>query len=87
MQRYRLNNDDVEWQEVGGEIIALNVKSATYISVNPSGGVLWKAVSEGATREELVDLLKEQFGLDDERAGADVDNFLAGLAESDLLES
>lgn len=87
MDRYRLKQDDVEWRDVGDEIVALDVNSATYLSVNASGAVLWEAVSKGATRDELVERLVSHFGIGAELAGADVDAFLAGLAERGLLET
>ena len=87
MDRYRLNQDDVEWRDVGDEILALDVNTATYVSVNASGAVLWEAVAKGATKEELVQRLVDHFGIDAEQAGTDVDAFLAGLAERGLLTS
>ncbi len=87
MDRYRLKQDDVEWRDVGDEIVALDVNSATYLSVNASGAVLWEAVTKGATRDELVERLQDHFGIDAQVAAADVDAFVAGLAERGLLES
>ena len=87
MDRYRLNQDDVEWRDVGDEILALDVNTATYLSVNASGAVLWEAVTKGATKEELVERLVDHFGIGAEQAGTDVDAFLAGLAERGLLKS
>ena len=86
MERYRLKQDEVEWRETGDEIVALHVGTATYMSINPSGAVLWEAVTTGATRDELVKRLVDRFGIDAEQAGADVDGFVQGLAESGLLE-
>lgn len=86
MQRYRLKQDAVEWRDTGDEIVALDVGTATYLSVNPSGAVLWEAVTAGATREELVERLVERFDIDRDHAGADVDVFLVELGGRGLLE-
>ena len=86
MQRYRLKQDEVEWRDTGDEIVALDVGTATYLSVNPSGALLWEAVTAGATREELVERLVERFHIEREQAGPDVDAFLAELGERGLLE-
>jgi hypothetical protein len=86
MQQYRLKQDAVEWRDTGDEIVALDVGTATYLSVNPSGAVLWEAVTAGATREQLVERLVERFDIDREHAGADVDAFLVELGERGLLE-
>lgn len=41
---------------------------------------------QGATREELVRVLLDNFDVDPLRATADVDAFVADLNERDLLE-
>jgi len=82
----RLRADRVSWREIDDEIVAVNVATSTYVSANASGKVLWHALADGATREELVDALVATFGIDRTQAGGDVDRFLAELAENGLLE-
>lgn len=85
MERFRLNTDAVSWREVDGEVIALRHASSEYLTTNGSGAVVWKALSDGATRAELVELLVSVFGVEPDRAGADVDAFVAVLASNGLL--
>ena len=82
----RIRDGAVEWREVEDEIVALDVRSRTYIAVNRAGAALWPAIVRGADREELADRLVERFGVSTEQASADVDTFLAELREHDLLE-
>ena len=81
----RLRTDAVEWQEIDGEVVALHLESSMYLAVNPSGRVLWRRLADGATRSELIDALRAEFGLPAGRAEADVDAFLAGLRENEVL--
>ena len=37
----RLRTDAVEWREVEGEIVALDLRDEMYLGVNGSGAVLW----------------------------------------------
>ena len=82
----RLRSEDVEWREVEGEVVALDLRQNEYIGVNRAGAVVWNALVSGATREQLVALLVERFDLDRPRAMADADEFLQQLADRDLLE-
>ena len=84
-QRLRVRADALEWREVDGEIVALDLRTSLYLAINPSGTVLWPALVEGASREELIDLLSKEAGAPQETVAADVDGFLAELAEHDLL--
>ncbi len=83
----RLRPEAVDWREVEGQIVALDRGRSVYLAVNPSGTKLLPALVTGATREQLVQTLRKEFGLDPERAEADVDAFVATLSERELLES
>ena len=81
----RLRDTDLHWREIDGEIIALEARGSTYVAANGAGTLLWRALSEGATREALVDELVRAYGIEREQAGADTDRFLAQLDEQGLL--
>ena len=84
-QRLRIDPEKVEWREVEGEVVALDVGRSEYIAVNASGAILWSALVEGSTRDELVQALVAEFEVDEERAAADVDAFLESLSERGIL--
>lgn len=84
-EHLRLRPDVVAWREVDGEVIALGLESSTYFGTNSSGSLLWKRLAEGTTRAELVDALMATFGIEPERAQADVDAFVADLRTRGLL--
>lgn len=81
----RLRADDVEWREIDDEIVLLDGRQATYLSTNGSGTLLWRALAAGATREQLVTTLVDAYGIDERRATADADDFVAALSSQGLL--
>ena len=81
----RLRDADLHWREIDGEIIALEARGSTYVAANGSGTVLWRALSEGTTREALIDELVRIYDVGRERAEADTDTFLTQLDEQGLL--
>jgi hypothetical protein len=86
-ERFRLRRDELEWHELDGQVVALDGLSDQYLSVNPSGRLLWEALSEGATEPELVRALAATYRLDDSTAQRDVSRFLAGLRDLGVLET
>ena len=82
---FRLRDGELEWREVEGEIVALDLRESTYLSVNRTGTVLWPRLAAGATRDELLAALTASFDVDAEAAGRDVDAFLAALRARGLL--
>jgi hypothetical protein len=82
----RIRPGVVEWRQLEEEIVAVDTRQSTYMAVNRSGAVLWPALLEGATREELVDRLVGKYGVGQGDAERDVDVFIEALAQQDLLE-
>lgn len=81
----RLRDDALAWREVEGEVVALDLRTLNYLGVNQTGAVLWPALAEGTTRDELVQRLVAAFGIDEASAARDLDAFLASLAEHGFL--
>lgn len=81
----RLDRSRVEFTEVDGEIVALDVPNSSYFSVDGSGSVLWRLLCEGTTGERLRDELVSRYGIDAATADADVSAFLSQLDVQGLL--
>ena len=82
----KLREGAVEWREIEGEVVALDRKASEYVAVNRSGAALWPRLVVGASRDELVAALVARYGIDEARAGADVDAFVASLRGRELLD-
>jgi hypothetical protein len=85
-QILRLRRASLHWRDFDDEVIALEGRSGVYMATNPSGAVLWRALSDGATRPGLAAALVERFAIDPLRAQADVDAYLDLLRVRKLLE-
>jgi Coenzyme PQQ synthesis protein D (PqqD) len=86
MKELRLRTDLIDWREIAGELVALELKTATYLATNPSGVLLWQELVAGSTRAKLVERLVAEYEIDDGQAGIDVDRFLDELRERNLLD-
>jgi Coenzyme PQQ synthesis protein D (PqqD) len=83
--RLTLRDADLDWREVEGELIVLDLRESRYLAINRTGHALWGALVEGATRAELIDRLVDAFEVDRPRAATDVDAFTAELESRGLL--
>lgn len=81
----RLRKDALDWLTVDKEVVVLDGEKDLYLGTNQSGAILWRELSTGATRTQLVQLLVDAFEIDHETASSDTDAFLAALSERDLL--
>jgi Coenzyme PQQ synthesis protein D (PqqD) len=85
MTSLRLRTDALKWREIEGEVVAVDMRNSNYLSANESAVSLWRELSQGTTRERLVELIVEKYGVGAEQAGSDVDTFLADLEAQGLL--
>jgi len=81
----RLRKEALDWLTVDKEVVVLDGEKDLYLGTNPSGAMLWRALSTGTTRTELVQLLVDAFEIDHETAIRDTEAFLAALGERNLL--
>ncbi len=83
--RHQIDAHQVHWRRAGDELLVLHLPSSRYLQLNATAGVLWDAVVEGATTEELEALLRTTYEIDEAQASADVDAFLRSLRDGGLL--
>ena len=74
------------WREAGDEIIAIDDRLTTYVSTSGAGAMLWIQLTDGASPGELAERLVAAYGIERERARADVAVFLDELEGMGLLE-
>jgi hypothetical protein len=70
--------------EVGA--VLQNTQNGATFSINLVGARIWDHLTQGATKDEVVDLLCSQFAVAKADIYRDVDEFLTGLQEGGLIE-
>ena len=83
--RYKLRGEGLATQTLDDEVVVLDLKSSSYLLLNPTGATLWPLLTEGATLEALVGHLVNEFSVDLDVAGRDAAAFVADLERLGLL--
>lgn len=78
-------------REVAGEYIIVPTGKAALnfnglITVNDTGAFLWKQLQKGASKEDLIHAVTDEFETDEESAAADIEVFLEKIREEGILE-
>jgi hypothetical protein len=82
----KLRDNDLSWTPShGGDIVALDHRTAMYLSANRSAAVLWTLVAAGSTEAQLAAALTVEFGIDETTAVADAREFVGDLDKRGLL--
>lgn len=82
----KLRDGELSWRQVGDEVIVLDLRSNAYLSINETGTALWEMLVDGSTPATMAERLMSEFSVDEDRARADVEAFVAVLTERDLLQ-
>lgn len=91
MEKIYRQMPDVVTRKIAGEVFLVPVRGKLadlqqLFVLNRVGECVWEHLDGSRTREEMVTLIFDQFEVDEERAGADFDEFLARLREAGLVE-
>jgi hypothetical protein len=86
MDYVRARTDDLVWRVVDDTMVMLNLRTERYLSLNESGAELWPLIARGARRDELVEALRDRYGLSDEDASRDVKALVEQLQAAGLLD-
>lgn len=81
----RLRQEGLNWREIDGEVVVLDVGQSHYLNLNPTGSVLWLMLADGATEHQLVEKLVAEFDVGESTARDDVSAFVASCRENGLL--
>jgi len=73
--------------DLAGEVIILNLNSATYYGLDAVGASVWKLVQKPRTVRDICDAIVEEYEVDAERCESDVLPFLEALTEAGLVET
>ena len=63
--------------KTGDELVALDMRTSSYLGNNASGRLLWRRLAAGATAAELVALLRDAYRVDTDTAMRDAQAFLS----------
>jgi phosphoserine phosphatase len=85
--KIRVRTQNLSWRQVGDEVVILDLDDTVYLTLNPSGAILWEALAEGATETELVEKLTGAFGISEDQAHTDLEAFLDRCRQEKLLEN
>ena len=78
--------DTVFAQEVDGEMVLLDMNSENYFGLDAVGTDIWQSMQEKATLQEVLEVLLDQYEVEEEVLKKDLVSFVEKLEESGLVE-
>ncbi len=66
--------------------VLMNIEARAYHKLNETGTLVWRALEEGRSREEIIRELTTCYEVTPEEAGADLEQMLSNLEAHGLLQ-
>jgi hypothetical protein len=76
---------DVVAEPIGKELVILNLVSGLAFRLNETGRQVWELAQQDRTSAEIAEQLATAYGIDTDRARADVSGILARLVHDRLM--
>lgn len=87
---YKLK-DSYVLRQIAGEYLAVPISNdagddTNIVILNPVSQVIWNKLDAGASFDELLNLVTNEFDVSKEAASSDIKEFLDGLEQAGLLK-
>jgi len=84
-RRYETNGDDIAAKVIDGEAIIINLKTGAYYSLDGTGGEVWSLIEARRDVDEVVELVADRYGVDEDRCRSDIESLVEKLLEENLI--
>jgi hypothetical protein len=69
-----------------GDVVILSLKNGVYFGLNPVGARVWALIQKPILVKDLIALLLDEYQVDRQQCGRDLDSLLHDLAGNGLLQ-
>jgi hypothetical protein len=76
---------DVMFRAVGEEAVLLQLKSETYLGLDPVGARMWTLLTESESIESAYEALLGEYEVDGQQLRRDLEDFVGKLVDNELL--
>lgn len=81
---YIISSELIE-EKLDSYLYVYNINTASYYSFNDTGVIVWTALKDGLSKEEIVKKLMNTYGIDDKAIANDVEEIIGDLIEQGLI--
>ena len=78
---------DVVFSHIDDEVVMMNIETGEYYGLNAVASRIWEALENPITFDRLINLLMQEFDIDETTCHNDVARFLNQMAEKKLVNN
>ncbi len=77
---------NVAWRIIEGEAFLINLNDSMCHQINNVGSLIWQSIDGKRKLKEIVSIIVSEFEVDEEKAKADLIDFIKILQQKNLIE-
>jgi hypothetical protein len=78
-------SERVNWRDVKGETVVLNIESGVFYTLNEVGRFIWELIADGHNFESITSQITNRFEVSPEQSRDDAEKFITRLVEENVL--
>jgi hypothetical protein len=82
---YMINRPDVVSEEMGNEIVVINLESGCYYTLNETASIIWNLISNGFSNKKIINHIIENHKVAKKTFIKDIEDFLKLMIEEKLI--
>ncbi|MDP2939172.1 MAG: PqqD family protein [Candidatus Omnitrophota bacterium] len=85
-KRYKIDKDKITYRIIDAEAVILNLDNGYYYSLNETGTKIWKHINDGKNLSEILDSLKTEFQIPENKLKNDLFGLIKDLEKEELVK-
>lgn len=86
VQKYLIDDDEVEYRVIDGEAVILNLGNSCYYGLNKIGTKIWEFMNKKKNIGEILGMLKKEYpGVSEQQLKNDLSEFMKTLEKEKLV--
>jgi hypothetical protein len=85
MECYRINEPQVIQETFDDEVVIVNLETGNYYSLDQVGSSVWELIKQGASHEDIIDLISRQFEGDAAFIKDSINQLLSEMEKESLI--
>ena len=84
-ENYKIKEPDVISEEMGNEVVVINLETGHYYSLNETAALIWSLISEGLSCQQIFNYIAHNYAVEKETAIEDAKDLLIQLINEALI--
>ena len=85
MTQYCIDDNNVAWRNIDGEVVLINFNSGCHYSLNKIGSSIWLMFCDNKSQDDIIENIVKKYDISPKKAEDDLLDLVELLKKEDLI--